>query len=152
MQKMGSGASYEDLGGPTPENYKTDDNSAKLNTPGSTLKQVKDVANSKAGKADPAPKGMKEEEVEVEGEVVAEDEVTETEATIEETVEETVKRKQPKPKVKLLPSKKKLLSTIWSKTYLLCSLAKNSLRNSKRKHVPFLKLLSKQKLLKSKKN
>ena len=49
MQKM-AGASYEDLGGPTPENYKTDDNSAKLNTPGSTLKQVKDVANSKAGK------------------------------------------------------------------------------------------------------
>ena len=90
MQKM-AGASYEDLGGPSPENYKPDDNSAKLNTPGSTLKQVKDVANSKAGKADPAPKGMKEEE-EVEGEVVAEDEVTETEATIEETVteEETV--------------------------------------------------------------
>ena len=89
MQKM-AGASYEDLGGPTPENYKTDDNSAKLNTPGSTLKQVKDVANSKAGKADPMPKGMKEEE-EVEGEeIIAEDEVTETEATIEETVEETV--------------------------------------------------------------
>ena len=90
MQKM-AGASYEDLGGPSPENYKPDDNSAKLNTPGSTLKQVKDVANSKAGKADPAPKGMKEEE-EVQGEVVAEDEVTETEATIEETVteEETV--------------------------------------------------------------
>ena len=90
MQKM-AGASYEDLGGPTPENYKTDDNSAKLNVPGASLKQVKDVANSKAGKADPAPKGMKEEE-EVEGEVVAEDEVTETEATIEETVteEETV--------------------------------------------------------------
>ena len=89
MQKM-AGASYEDLGGPTPENYKPDDNSAKLNTPGSTLKQVKDVANSKAGKADAAPKGMKEEEVEVEGDTIAEDEVTETEATIEETVEETV--------------------------------------------------------------
>ena len=90
MQKM-AGASYEDLGGPTPENYKTDDNSAKLNVPGSTLKQVKDVANSKAGKADPAPAGMKEEE-EVEGETIAEDEVTETEATVEETVtdEETV--------------------------------------------------------------
>ena len=90
MQKM-AGASYEDLGGPTPENYKVDDNSAKLNVPGSTLKQVKDVANSKATKGDAAPKGMKEEE-EVQGEVVAEDEVTETEATIEETVteEETV--------------------------------------------------------------
>jgi len=90
MQKM-AGASYEDLGGPTPENYKPDDNSAKLSTPGASLKQVKDVANSKAGKADAAPKGMKEEEVEVEGEeIIAEDEVTETEATIEETVEETV--------------------------------------------------------------
>ena len=90
MQKM-AGASYEDLGGPSPENYKPDDNSAKLSTPGASLKQVKDVANSKAGKADAAPKGMKEEEVEVEGEeIIAEDEVTETEATIEETVEETV--------------------------------------------------------------
>ena len=26
--------SYEDLGGPTPENYKPDDDSAKLKTPG----------------------------------------------------------------------------------------------------------------------
>jgi len=87
MQKM-AGASYEDLGGPTPENYKPDDDSAKLSAPGSSLKQVKEVANKKAGKADPAPKGMKEEEVEVEGDTIAEDEVTETEATIEETVEE----------------------------------------------------------------
>ena len=30
----------EDLGGPTPENYKVDDDSAKLKTPGGTLKQV----------------------------------------------------------------------------------------------------------------
>ena len=36
---------YEDLGGPTPENYKPDDDSAKLKTPGGTLKQVKDVVN-----------------------------------------------------------------------------------------------------------
>ena len=32
MTKM-SGASVEDLGGPTPENYKPDDDSAKLKTP-----------------------------------------------------------------------------------------------------------------------
>ena len=29
--------SVEDLGGPTPENYKVDDDSAKLKTPGTTL-------------------------------------------------------------------------------------------------------------------
>ena len=38
-------ANVEDLGGPTPENYKTDDDSAKLKTPGGTLKQVKDIVN-----------------------------------------------------------------------------------------------------------
>ena len=54
-----------------PENYKTDDDSAKLKTPGGTLKQVKDVVNKGAGKADPMPAGMKEEE-EVTDEVVAE--------------------------------------------------------------------------------
>ena len=37
--------SVEDLGGPTPENYKPDDDSAKLKTPGGTLKQVSDVVN-----------------------------------------------------------------------------------------------------------
>ena len=57
----GQTASWEDLGGPTPENYKTDDDSAKLKTPGATLKQVKDVVNKGAKAADPM-KGMKEEE------------------------------------------------------------------------------------------
>ena len=69
MQKM-SGASVEDLGGPTPENYKPDDDSAKLKTPSGTLKQVKDIVNKGAKPAEGA-KGMKEEETEVEGEVVA---------------------------------------------------------------------------------
>ena len=53
-------AAVEDLGGPTPENYKVDDNSAKLNTPGKTLKQVKDVVNKNAGKADAMPSMKKE--------------------------------------------------------------------------------------------
>ena len=81
----------EDLGGPTPENYKPDDDSAKLNTPGGTLKQVKDVVNKGAGKADPMPAGMKEEE-EVTDEVVAEaEETTEEEVVAEaETTEEEV--------------------------------------------------------------
>ena len=70
----------EDLGGPTPENYKSDDDSAKLKTPGATLKQVKDVVNRGAKAADPMPAGMKEEEeveVSAEQEIVAEEEVTE---------------------------------------------------------------------------
>ena len=70
----------EDLGGPTPENYKSDDDSAKLKTPGATLKQVKDVVNRGAKAADPMPAGMKEEEeveVSAEQEIVAEVEVTE---------------------------------------------------------------------------
>ena len=67
MQKLAPGAvagesgSYEDLGGPTPDNYKSDDESAKLKTPGATLKQVRDVVNKGAKPAD-AMKGMKEEE------------------------------------------------------------------------------------------
>ena len=54
----GQTGSYEDLGGPTPENYKSDDDSAKLKTPGATLKQVRDVVNKGAKPAD----AMKEEE------------------------------------------------------------------------------------------
>ena len=80
----------EDLGGPTPENYKTDDDSAKLKTPGGTLKQVKDIVNKGAKSADPMPAGMKEEE-EITDEVVAEAETTEEEVVAEaETTEEEV--------------------------------------------------------------
>jgi len=63
MPKMttgGQGVSWEDLGGPTPENYRSDDDSAKLKTPGATLKQVRDVVNKGAKSADPM-KGMKED-------------------------------------------------------------------------------------------
>ena len=81
----------EDLGGPTPDNYKPDDDSAKLKEPGGTLKQVKDVVNKSAGKADPMPAGMKEEE-EITDEVVAEAEETTEEEVVaeEETTEEEV--------------------------------------------------------------
>ena len=82
--------SYEDLGGPTPENYKPDDDSAKLKEPGGTLKQVKDVVNKGAKPADPM-KGMKEEEV-LETEETIEEEETSTEDVVaeEETAEEVV--------------------------------------------------------------
>jgi len=78
----GTPASYEDLGGPTPENYKVDDDSAKLKTPGGSLKQVKDVVNKGAKSAD-AMKGMKEEE-----EVSSEETIEEEEATTDEVVAE----------------------------------------------------------------
>ena len=54
----GQTGSWEDLGGPTPENYKSDDDSAKLKTPGTTLKQVRDIVNKGAKPAE----AMKEEE------------------------------------------------------------------------------------------
>jgi hypothetical protein len=44
----GQTGSWEDLGGPTPENYRSDDDSAKLKTPEGTLKQVRDVVNKGA--------------------------------------------------------------------------------------------------------
>ena len=86
--------SVEDLGGPTPENYKPDDDSAKLKEPGATLKQVKDVVNKGAKPADSMPKmanPVKEEE-EIEDEVVAEEETAEEEVVAEEETseEETV--------------------------------------------------------------
>jgi|TARA_B100000530_G_scaffold116990_1_gene72842 outer membrane protein OmpA-like peptidoglycan-associated protein len=98
MPKLTTGGippNVEDLGGPTPENYSPTDDSAKLKTPGSTLKQVKDVVNKGAKPAMPMQKEeeeisqentIEEEEVSTE-EVVAEQEVTtEEEVDVEEDV------------------------------------------------------------------
>ena len=69
MQKLTTGipdgqtGSWEDLGGPTPENYKSDDDSAKLNIPGRTLAQVKNVVN-KGAKAADAMKSLAKESIE----------------------------------------------------------------------------------------
>jgi len=87
MQKLttgGTAPTVEDLGGPTPENYKVDDDSAKLKTPGGTLKQVSDVVTNRKGKTG----AMKAEEAEVEPteeqEIVAEDEVSTDEVVAED--------------------------------------------------------------------
>ena len=94
MADPGTGlASVEDLGGPTPENSKPDDDSNKLNTPGMTLKQVKDIVNKKAKPADPMPAGMKEEEAEIEGEVVSEQDTDEDLGEISENQEEDLHNK-----------------------------------------------------------
>jgi len=83
--------SYEDLGGPTPENYKPDDDSAKLKTPGGTLKGVKDVVTKGAKAAEPM-KGMNAEEI-LDDEETIEEEETSTEEVVAEqetTTEEEV--------------------------------------------------------------
>ena len=73
-------AAVEDLGGPTPDNYRTDDDSAKLREP--TIATVKDVVNRAAVAA---------ESTNTEEEVVSEEETTEeTVVTEEETAEEEV--------------------------------------------------------------
>ena len=85
----------EDLGGPTPENYSPTNDSAKLKTPGGTLKQVKNVVNKGAGKAEPmkgitataALKSGDEVELEADQEVVAE--APATEEVVEEIVDDT---------------------------------------------------------------
>jgi hypothetical protein len=100
----GQTGAWEDLGGPTPENSKPDDNSNMLKTPGATLKQVKDVVNAKASAPDAAATsatpvatpgqggGMKEEaedELEVE-EVISEEDSEEIAEEEEVVVEEDV--------------------------------------------------------------
>jgi hypothetical protein len=93
MPKLAAGAvagqtgSWEDLGGPTPENYRSDDDSSKLKDAGSGLKQVKDVVNKGAKSAD-SMKGLKKsqavkEEEELEDEDLIEEEIDETEEVTE---------------------------------------------------------------------
>ena len=102
MQKLsnpgeGNSVGWEDLGGPTPENSKPDDDSNKLSTPGKTLAQVRNVVNKNAGKADPMPAGLKsgdEVEIKDDQEVVAEDEVTTDEVVAEEETTETTEEQE----------------------------------------------------------
>merc|ERR1711907_372242 len=87
-----SGAQVEDLGGPTPENYRPDDDSAKLKDPAATLAQVKDIVNAKAGKAE-AGAGTKAEDAQPEGDVIEEEPTAEANEEVvaeEETTEEEV--------------------------------------------------------------
>ena len=101
LDTPGQTGNWEDLGGPTPENYKSDDDSAKLKEPAATLSQVKDVVNKGAKSADPMKK-MSEEADDEEEEATEEDleseealeveeeEVVEEEATEEYDIEEDV--------------------------------------------------------------
>jgi len=81
---------FEDLGGPTPENYSPTNDSAKLNTPGKTIKQVSDVVTNRkppAGSGNvglPAPSATP---VKTPGQ--SEETAVDTESVIEETPEVT---------------------------------------------------------------
>ena len=94
MPKLTTGGippNVEDLGGPSPDNYKPDDDSAKLKPPGATLKQVKDVVN-KGAKSGSLPKDEKpgaNEEVVSDESVIEEEEVTTDEVVAEEESEAT---------------------------------------------------------------
>jgi hypothetical protein len=100
MQKLttgipdGQSTSYTDLGGPTPENYKTDDDSAKFKDPASPLKQVKDVVNKGAAAAD-SMKGLKKsdavkEEEEVDNEDYIEEEIVDESEEVDSESEEEI--------------------------------------------------------------
>ncbi len=82
-----SGVPYEDLGGPTPENSRPDDDSNKLETPGKTLAQVKNVVNARAARAEEV-EADEEQEVVAEEEEVTEEEISEEEISAEEVVTE----------------------------------------------------------------
>ncbi len=79
-----AGIPVEDLGGPSPENYRPDDDSAKLKEPAATLKQVRDVVNAKAAKAEAVS-----DEIEDGQEVVSEEEAEEETGIVAESEEET---------------------------------------------------------------
>jgi len=84
----GQSGSYEDLGGPTPENYRPDDDSAKLREP--KIKTVKDVVNKGAKPADSMQKMSKEEVETQEDEILEEDQIADEEVVAEqETTEDS---------------------------------------------------------------
>ena len=104
MQKLTTGipdgqtGSWEDLGGPTPENYKPDDDSAKLKDAGSGLKQVKDVVNKGAKSADPMKGLKKSDAVKEEEELDDEDLISEEDSEDEDLISEEEKEDKKKSK------------------------------------------------------
>jgi hypothetical protein len=116
MQKLTTGiapgqtaGNWEDLGGPTPENYRPDDNSAKLKEP-TTLASVRNVVNKGAKAADPMQhlaKGAVKEETEDEDEdLVDEEELDEDEEVVAEAADEEGESGEPKGKEKKEKEKK----------------------------------------------
>ena len=110
----GQTGAWEDLGGPTPETYRPDDNSAMLKTPGATLAQVRNVVNAKAAAADPMQQlatgippgqGVQREDAEYDEELVEEE--TENEGSKKDKKEDTKEYGTPNPSKKQEDDKKK---------------------------------------------
>jgi hypothetical protein len=95
----GQTGSWEDLGGPTVDNYRADDDSAKLKDPSATLAQVRDVVNAKAAAAQPMPT-MAKEEVEEDEDLVDDEEVDEDDEVVSEAAKEEEGGKEGKEKGK----------------------------------------------------
>ena len=99
----GQTGSWEDLGGPDPSNYRSTDDSAKLKTPGASLKQVSDVVNKGAKAAMPMA-GVKEDadydedEELLEAAKKEEEESEEEDSEEEDSEEENGKKKSSKKK------------------------------------------------------
>ena len=97
MQKLSTGipdgqtGSWEDLGGPDPSNYRPDDDSAKLKTPGVTLKQVKNVVNKGAKAAEAMKSGSVKEDSEYDEE---DEELLEAAEEDDEDEDEKVEKKK----------------------------------------------------------
>ena len=92
VKTPGNTPPFEDLGGPTVDNYSPTNDSAKLKDPAGSLKQVSDVVTNRKGKT-----AKEEAEVEItdEQEVVSEEPVKEEEQVVAETTEEEVVNEAP---------------------------------------------------------
>ena len=112
---------WEDLGGPTPQNYKSDDDSAKLKTPGGNLKQVSDVVTNRKGKT---LKQGDEAEVTDEQEVVAEEPTTEE--VVAEAEEEVIEEINIEDDVNALLGGEELSEEFREKAKLVFETALNS--------------------------
>ena len=84
----GQKAGWVDLGGPTPENYKSTDDSAKLNDPAAILDKVRNVVNQGAGKSEPMQKLSKNSAVKEASEDDEDYEVVDDEYETDDVVED----------------------------------------------------------------
>ena len=87
-------AGWEDLGGPSPDNYRPDNDTAKLKDPAAILAQVRNVVNSGAKSAEPMKKMR--EDFEDEYEYDEEEEDTLDEASCEDEDEDKEEEEAPK--------------------------------------------------------
>jgi hypothetical protein len=124
MHKLSTGiapgqtGNWEDLGGPTPENYRPDDDSAKLKDPAATLAQVRDVVNAKAAKAEASGtsatpvktpgQGVKEEIEEDDENLIYEEEEMKDEEEEETPPKKKTGKKHPPEKRKRMRIRKKM--------------------------------------------